>query len=217
MGDIAGFQRRLFPHSSSHQVPEISQVPFPKSVLSVPSPSLWPLNSSYGVHLCGQRGQVNGSVPGYKDPPVPRQLVDSSPYQKILPPGHPIPPRSLSGVGLSGEPTKVGVGTQTGVRVCGLQVQSLSWIGQTNPEPLGVDSPEGAVHPSRPHLPSQELHVANRPAYSNRKTGAPGEIPHETHPVAPQTTLEGPRISRKRDSSPKATSSTPSMVDQGDK
>ena len=55
MGDIAGFQRRLFPHSSSCKVPEISQVPFPKSVLSVPGSSLWPLHSSDGVHLCGQR------------------------------------------------------------------------------------------------------------------------------------------------------------------
>ena len=99
MIDIAGFQQRLFPHFSSHQVPEISRVPLPKSVLSVPGPSLWPLNSSYGVHLCGQRGQVNGSVPGYKDPPVPRRLVDSSPYQRILPPGHPITPCTLPGVG----------------------------------------------------------------------------------------------------------------------
>ena len=50
MGDIAGFQRRLFPHSSPCEVPEIPQVPFPKSVLSVPGSSLWPL---HGVHLCG--------------------------------------------------------------------------------------------------------------------------------------------------------------------
>ena len=82
MGDIAGFQRCLFPHSSSCQVPEMSQVPLPKSVLSIPGPSLWPLNSSDGVHLCGQRGQVNGSIPGYKDPPVPRRLVDSSPTKE---------------------------------------------------------------------------------------------------------------------------------------
>ena len=72
MGDIAGFQQRLLPHSSSCKVPEISQVPFSKSVLSVQGPSLWPLHSSNGVHLCGQRGQVDGSIPGYKDPPVPR-------------------------------------------------------------------------------------------------------------------------------------------------
>ena len=81
----------------------------------------------------------------------------------------------------------------------------------------GFDSPEGGVHPSQPNLSSQVLHVSNRPAYSNRKTGAPGETPHETHPVAPQKTLEVPRISRERDSSSKAPSSAPSMVDQGDK
>ena len=164
-----GFQRCLFPHSSSHPVQEVSQVPLPKSVRSVLGPSFWPLNSSDGVHLCGQRGKINVSVPGYKDPPVPRQLVDLSPYQRILPSGHPVPPRPLSGVGLGGEPAKVGVGTQAGVRVCGLQVRSLSRIGQTDPEPLGVDSPIGGVHPSQPNLLSQVLHVSNRPAYSNRK------------------------------------------------
>ena len=217
MGDIAGLQRRLFPHSSSHQVPEISPVPFSKSVLSVPGPSLWPINSSDGVHLCGQRGQVNGSIPGYKDPPVPRQLVDSGPYQRILLPGHPIPPVPLSGIGLGGEPTKIRVGTQAGIRICGLPIRPLTQTGQTDPEPLGVDSPEGADYHGQPKLSSQALHVTNRPAYSNNKTGAPGETPHETHSVAPQKTLEGPRISRKGNSSSKVPSPTPSMVDQGDK
>ena len=66
-------------------------------------------------------------------------------------------------------------------------------------------------------MSSQELHVTNRPAYSNRKTDAPGETPHETHSVAPQKTLEGPRISRKGDYSSKVPSPAPSMVDQGDK
>ena len=122
MGDIAGFQRHLFPHTHSRRVPEISQVPLPKPVLPVQGPPLWPLNSSYGVHLRGQRGQVNGSIPGYKNPPVPRRLVDSSPHQRTLPPGHPIPPQPLSGVGLGSKPSKVGTGTQTGVRICGVQV-----------------------------------------------------------------------------------------------
>ena len=84
----------------------------------------------------GQRGQVNGSIPGYKDPPVPRRLVDSSPYQRILPPGHPIPPVPLSGIGLGGEPTKIRVGTQAGIRICGLPIRPLTRTGQTDPEPL---------------------------------------------------------------------------------
>ena len=214
---IAGFQRRLFPHSSSCKVPEISQVPFPKSVLSVPGPSLWPLHSSNGVHLCGQRGQVNGSIPGYKDSPVPRRLVDSSPYQRILPPGHSIPPRPLPGVGLDSEPTKVRTGTQTDFRVRGLQVRSLSRTGLTDSKPLVVDSPKVGSHPIQTKLLSQAIYVPDRPAYSNRKTGSPGETPHETHPVAPKTTLGSSRIPGKGDSCSKVPSPTPSMVDQGDK
>ena len=72
MGDIAGFQRRLFPHSSTLPVQEIPLVSLPKPDIPVPGSPLWPLNSSYGVHLCGLGGQVNGSISGYKDPPVPR-------------------------------------------------------------------------------------------------------------------------------------------------
>ena len=123
--------------------------------------------------MCGQRGQVNGSIPGYKDPPVPRRLVDLSPYQRILPPGHPIPPGPLSGIGLGGEPTKIRVGTQTGIQICGLPIRPLTWTGQTDPEPLGIDSPEGAVYHGQPKVSSQELHVTNRPAYSNRKNSCP--------------------------------------------
>ena len=203
-------QRRLFPHSSSCEVPE-------KSVLSVPGPSLWPLHSSNGVHLCGQRGQVNGSIPGYKDPPVPRRLVDSSPYQRILAPGHPIPPHPLPGVGLDSELTKVRTRTQTDFRVRGLQVRSLPWTGLTDSGPLGVDSPKVGIHSIQTKLPSQEIYVPDRPAYSNGKTASPGETPHETHPVAPKTTLESSRIPGKGESGSKVSSTTPSMVDQGDK
>ena len=178
---------------------------------------IWPLHSSNGVHLCGQRGQVNGSITGYKDPPVPRRLVDSSPYQRLLPPGHSIPPRPLPGVGLDSEPTKVRTGTQTDFRVCGLQVRSLSRTGLTDSEPLGVDPPQVGIHPIQAKLPSQEIYVPDRPAYGNGETGSPGETPHEAHPVAPKTTLESSRIPGKGDSGSKVPSPTPSMVDQGDK
>ena len=68
-----------------------------------------------------------------------------------------------------------------------------------------------------PRMSSQELHVPNRPAYSNRKTGAPGQTLHETHSVAPQKTLEGARISGKGNCSSKVPSPTPCMMDQGNK
>ena len=122
MGDITGFQRHLFPHSNTQPFPEVPPVSLPKPNIPVLGCSIWPVNSSYGVHLYGQGSQVNGSVQGYKDPPVPRRLVDSSPYQRILPPGHPVPPRPLPGVGLGSKPSKVRTGTQTDIQVCGLVV-----------------------------------------------------------------------------------------------
>ena len=134
-----------------------------------------------------------------------------------MPPGQSIPPRPVPGVGLGSKPTKVGAGTQTDFRVRGLQVRSLSRTGLTDSEPLGVDSPKVGIHSIQTKLPSQEVYVPDRPADSNRKAGSPGETPHETHPVAPQTTLESSRIPGKGDSCTKVSSPTPSMVDQGDK
>ena len=60
--------------------------------------------------------------------------------------------------------------------VCGLQVRSLTRTGQTDPEPLGVDSPKGGIHSVQTNLPSQKIYVPDRPSHSNRKTGTPGEI-----------------------------------------
>ena len=118
---------------------------------------------------------------------------------------------------MGSEPAKVRTGTQTDFRVRGLQIRSLSRTGFTDSKPLGVDSPKVGSHPIQTKLPSQEIYVPDRPADSNGKTGSPGETPHETHPVAPKTTLESSRIPGKGDSGSKVPSPTPSMVDQGDK
>ena len=130
MGDIAGFQRRLFSHSSTLQVQEIPLVSLPKPDIPVPGSSLWPLNSSYGVHL---EVKLMAQSRGIR-------------IHQYLPPGHPVPPRPLPGVGLGSEPRKIGVGTQTGVRVCGLPVRPLTRTGQTDPEPLGVNSTESGFY-----------------------------------------------------------------------
>ena len=148
---------------------------------------------------------------------LPRRLVDSSPHQRILPPGHPVPPCPLSRNGLGGEPSKVRVGPQTGVRVCGLQVRPLSWPGQADTELLGINSSKGGSHFGESHLSSQEVHVPDGPSHCNRETSPTGKTAHEASPVASQETLEGSGISREGDSSSKVPSPTSSMVDQGDK
>ena len=189
---------------------------FPKPVIPVSSPPFWLLNSSYGVHLCGQRGQVNGSVQGYKDPPVPRRLVDSSPHLRILPPGHPFPPHPLPGAGLDSEPPKIRVGTQTGVQFCGLPIRSVTRTGQTDSELLGVDSTESGIYSVQPDLPGQEVHVSDWPSHSNGETGASGQTSYETNSMAPQETLVGPRVTGKGDPSSEDSSPAPSVVNQGD-
>ena len=212
MGYLAGFQRHIFPHSYSSKISEIPRVSFPKPDLPVPGPTRWPLHSSYGVYLRGQRGKIDGPSLGYKNPPVPRRLVDSSPHQRIFPPGDPVPPCLLPGIGLGGEPTKIGVGTQTGFRICGLPIRPIARSGQTDPEPLGVTVPEGVS--SLPSiLQGQGIHVSNRSPYSNGEVGASGQAPYEAHSMAPQEKLEDSRVPGKRNPSPKVSSPTPQGVD----
>ena len=74
----------------------------------------------------------------YKNPPVPRQLVDSSLHQRILPPGHPNPPRPLPGVGLDNEPSKIRVGTQTGVLWVSSTTSHMDWSNR--PRTVGSQS-----------------------------------------------------------------------------
>ena len=215
MGDIVGFQRRLFPHSNTQLVPEVPPFSLPKPNIPVPGSALWPINSSYGVHLHGQRGQVDGSITRYKDPPVPRRLVDKSPHQRILPPGDPVPPRPLPGVGMGGKPPKIRLGTQTCVRVRGLLIRPVTRIGQTDPESLGINPSESVIPPVSSDLQGQNFHVSYSPSHCNGKAGASGQASYETHSVAPQEKLEGPRVTGKGNPSSQISSPTSPVVDQG--
>ena len=213
VGDIAGLQRRLLPHSNPCQLPKIPQVPLPEPVLPISGSSLWPVNSSNGVHLCSQRGKTNGSVSRYKDPPVPRRLVDSSPYQRILPPGNPVPPSPLPGVGLDCKYPKIRTGTPTSLRLRRLPVRPTQRISQAYSKPLGGPSTKSNSTVTEQILPSENFHVSYRSTHCDRKTGAPRQAAHETYSVAPQETLESPRISGKGDPNSKVSPSVPAVVD----
>ena len=186
VGVIDRLQRRLLPHSNSLHIPKIPQVPLPEPVVPVSGSSLWPVNSSHGVHCCGQRGQVNGSVTGYKNPPVPRRLVDSSPYRRFLPPRNPVPPSPLPGVGLDGKHAKIRTGTPTSLRFCRIPVRPTQRIGQTYSKPLGSPSTKSNSAITEQILPSENLHVSYRSTHCDRETGAPRQTAHETYSVAPQ-------------------------------
>ena len=213
VGDIARLQRRLLPHSNSLHVPKIPQVPLSEPVVPVSGTSLWPVNSSHGVHWCGQRGQVNGSVTGYKNPPVPRRLVDSSPYQRILPPGNQVPPSPLPGVGLDGKHAKVRTGTPTSLRLRRLPVRPAQRSSQAYSKPLGSPSTKNNSAFTEQILPSENFHVSYRSSHCDRKTGDPRQTAHETYSVAPQEALESPRISGKGDPNSEVSPSVPTVVD----
>ena len=52
---------------------------FEQQGISVHSPSFRSSHCSVGIYQGGQRGQIDGSDKGYKNPPVPRRLVAQSP------------------------------------------------------------------------------------------------------------------------------------------
>ena len=62
-------------------------------------------------------------------------------------------------------------------------------------------------------LPSENFHVSYRSSHCDRKTGDPRQTAHETYSVAPQETLESPRISGKGDPNSEVSPSVPAVVD----
>ena len=62
-----------------------------------------------------------------------------------------------------------------------------------------------------------KTHVPHRAVDSNRKTGSPWSTAHEAHSVAPQTKLEGARITRKGDTSSQVAPRPSKMVAGGSK
>ena len=216
VGNLAGFQRRLLPHPCSQPVQEVPPVPFSKSDLSVPGTSLWPIRTSYGVHGSGQRSKADGSIPGYKNPPVPRRLVDSSPHQRILPSGHPVSSRPLSVPLLGDKLTEIGVGPNSSVRVRRLQIRPLTRTSKTNPSTLGIYPSEDSLHYVQSDMPGQDFYVPNRPSNGNRETSASRETPHEAHPVALEKSVEDSRIVGERDPHSEIPPSASPVVDQRD-
>ena len=126
------FQRCKLPHTNSQSVQEVHTFSRPGSVLPVQSPTLWPLHSTNGVHSGGQRSQTDGFTEGYKDPPVPRQLVDESQVPPYLSPAYTDLGTSLSRTRSAGE-QEIRSGPKTGFQ---LPVQPERWQGQTHTRAL---------------------------------------------------------------------------------
>ena len=100
MGHIARFQRCLFPYSHQSKVEEVSQVSSTQSNLPVHGSAVRPSEGSLGIYKGCEGGETDGPVQGYKDPPVPRQLVASSPLSGDLCKPNPDPDGSVPAVGV---------------------------------------------------------------------------------------------------------------------
>ena len=199
---IHRFQRSILPHTNSQSVQEVHALSPPGSVLPVQNPSLWPVHSSHGVHSGGQRGQTRGFSEGYKDPPVPRRLAGESLYPPHLSPAYSNPSHTLSGIRVAGEQGKVSAGSQTGLQLRRLPVRPERGQGQTNRRTLAGLDTQDQINIVGSALPDPTIHVPHRSTHSNRKASPLRATTHETHTVALEKQLEGPRVTGKGDPGP---------------
>ena len=216
VGHIHRFQRRILPHTNSQSVQEVHAFSPPGSVLPVQSPSLWPVHSPHGVHSGGQRGQTHGTSEGYKDPPVPRQLAGESLYPRHLSPAYSNPSHTVPGTRVAGEQGKVRTGPTAGLQLRRLPVRPEGGQGQTNRGTLADLDRQDQINTVGSGMPGLKIHVPHRSPHSDRKTSPLRATTHETHTVALEKQLEGPRATGKGDPGPQI-SPPPSKVVAGGK
>ena len=199
VGHIHRFQRRILPHTNSQSVQEVHAFSPPGSVLPGQSPSHWPVHSPHGVHSGHQRCQTHGTSKGYKDPPVPRRLAGESLYPRHLSPAYSNPDHTVPGSRVAGEQGKIRTGPTTGLQLRRLQVRPESGQGQTNRGTLADLDRQDQINTVGSSMPGPEIYVPHRATHSNRKTSLLRATTHETHTVALEKQLEGPRITGKGD------------------
>ena len=192
----------ILPYTNSQSVQEVHAFSHPGSVLPVQSPTLWPVHSTHGVHSGGQRGQTCGFTKGYKNPPVPRQLVGESHSPPNLSPAYTVHGSSLSRTRLAGEQGKVRTGSKTGFQLRRLPVRLQGGQGQTHTRALADLNGQDIINSVQSGVPGPAVHVPRRASNSHRKASPPRSTSYETHTVALEEQLEGTRITRKGDTPP---------------
>ena len=95
------------------------------------------------------RGQTDGFTQGYKNPPVPRPLVDESQIPPNLSPAYTDFGSSLSRTRLAGEQGEVRTGPKTGFQLSGLPVRPQGGQGQTHTRALADLNRQDIVSPVR--------------------------------------------------------------------
>ena len=145
MGNIHRYQRCILPYTDTQSVQEVHAFSSPGSVLPVQSTTIRSLNSNHGGYNSGQRGQVSCTAKGYKDPPVPRQLVGQNQLPPNLSPTYTNLGSSLSGIGLASEQRQIRTGSKTGFQLVGYQ----------------FDVKEGRVRPTQGHWQTVQAKIGD--------------------------------------------------------
>ena len=201
MGNLARFQRCVFPHSNQPKVKKVSKILPEQSHFPIHSSALWSGHCSPRVYKGGQRSETYGSSKGYPNPPVPRRLVIESPVPGNLPTTYPDPFGPLSTVRLGSKHEEIRARTSANLQFRRLLIRSASRSSTTHSGP--VDSSPGKVkfHQESEQLHSQTVHVPDRSAYSNRKASLVGTSSYEAHSMAFKTSLACSRGFRKSNTS----------------
>ena len=184
VGDLHRFQRRILPYTNKQPVQEVHAFSYPGQDLSIQSIAPWSVHSPHRVYSGVQRGQISGNEKGYKNPPVPRQLVGQSQIPLNLSSKHTNLGSCLSRIGLASERGQIGAGTQTSFQFCRLPVRLERGQGQTHPRTLA----EPTVQNTGNYVQSSVSgpNVLDRITVCHRKTSSFGPLTYETHTVASQ-------------------------------
>ena len=206
------FEHRVV-HTNSQSVQEVHAFSPPGSVLPVQSPSLWPVHSPHGVHSGDQRGQTHQKgirIHQYLDD----WLVRASTHDTCL--QHTQTHHTVPGARVAGEQGKIRTGPTAGLQLCRLPVRPEGGQGQTNRGTLADLDRQDQINTVGSGMPGPEIYVPHRATHSNRKTSPLRATTHETHTVALEKQLEGPRITGKGDTGSQVPP-PPSMVVAGGK
>ena len=111
-------QGHLLPYTNTGTVQAISEISCTGSDISVQGTAIRFVHSTHGVHCSSKEGETDGHTQGYKDPPVPRQLVGEIQIQAGLSPTNTRSSKNVSKTGLAGEFRKIRAGAHTGLRFC---------------------------------------------------------------------------------------------------
>ena len=95
--------------------------------------------------------------------------------------------------------TRLAGGPTAGLQLRRLPVRPEGGQGQTKRGTLADLDRQDQINTVGSNMPGPEIHVPHRSTHSNRKTSPLRATTHETHTVALEKQLEGPRIIRKGD------------------